>query len=270
MTLAVSLHAATDAERDALIPLNRRYPIAEVLDAAAEFAGAKGRRVTFEYACIAGVNDSPAQAEALGRLLGAFPGVGGSPREPHPAQRHRRLRRRRAPATPAAGLRRPARGPTGSPRRCGGTGAPTSRPRAASCAPGWRCLTTARAIGNNGTVNQLKWVNQFQPQTLYIATILCYIDAVFGFIFPASRTSLLAASPWSCCWRPAASASPTRRSGATRSRLRAPSLQLLMLFAVVGIVGLHVDRDHQPAVRRRPRRALLHPMSREYQRIWFK
>jgi 23S rRNA (adenine2503-C2)-methyltransferase len=78
VTLAVSLHAPTDAERDELVPLNRRYPIAEVLDAAAEFAGAKGRRVTFEYACIAGVNDSAAQGEALGSLLGAFPGVGGA------------------------------------------------------------------------------------------------------------------------------------------------------------------------------------------------
>jgi 23S rRNA (adenine2503-C2)-methyltransferase len=78
VTLAVSLHAPTDDERSAIVPLNRRYPIAEVLDAAAEFAGAKGRRVTFEYACIAGVNDSPAQAEALGRLLGAFPGAGGA------------------------------------------------------------------------------------------------------------------------------------------------------------------------------------------------
>jgi 23S rRNA (adenine2503-C2)-methyltransferase len=78
VTLAVSLHAATDAEREQLVPLNRRYPIAEVLDAAAEFAGSKGRRVTFEYACIEGVNDSLAQAETLGRLLGAFPGVGGA------------------------------------------------------------------------------------------------------------------------------------------------------------------------------------------------
>jgi 23S rRNA (adenine2503-C2)-methyltransferase len=78
VTLAVSLHAPTDAERSEIVPLNRRYPIAEVLDAAAEYAGAKGRRVTFEYACIAGVNDSPAQAEALGTLLGAFPGVGGA------------------------------------------------------------------------------------------------------------------------------------------------------------------------------------------------
>jgi 23S rRNA (adenine2503-C2)-methyltransferase len=78
VTLAVSLHAPTDEERERLVPLNRRYPIAEVLDAAAEFAGSKGRRVTFEYACIAGENDSPAQAEALGRLLGAWPGVGGA------------------------------------------------------------------------------------------------------------------------------------------------------------------------------------------------
>jgi len=78
ITLAVSLHASSDAEREELVPLNRRYPIAEVLDAASEFAGAKGRRVTFEYACIDGVNDSPAQAEMLGRLLGAFPGVGGA------------------------------------------------------------------------------------------------------------------------------------------------------------------------------------------------
>jgi 23S rRNA (adenine2503-C2)-methyltransferase len=78
VTLAVSLHAPTDEERERLVPLNRRYPIAEVLDAAADYAGAKGRRVTFEYACIAGENDSPAQAEALGNLLGAFPGVGGA------------------------------------------------------------------------------------------------------------------------------------------------------------------------------------------------
>jgi 23S rRNA (adenine2503-C2)-methyltransferase len=78
VTLAVSLHAPTDDERNQLVPLNRRYPIVDVLDAAAEYAGARGRRVTFEYACIAGVNDSPALAEALGRLLGGFPGAGGA------------------------------------------------------------------------------------------------------------------------------------------------------------------------------------------------
>ncbi len=78
VTLAVSLHAPDDELRAELVPLDRRYPIAEVLDAAADFAGARGRRVTFEYACIAGVNDSTAQAEALGRLLARFPGPGGA------------------------------------------------------------------------------------------------------------------------------------------------------------------------------------------------
>ena len=78
VTLAVSLHAATDEHRSPLVPLNRRYPIAEVLDAAADYAGARGRRISFEYACIAGVNDSLEEAEALGRLLGGFPGAGGA------------------------------------------------------------------------------------------------------------------------------------------------------------------------------------------------
>jgi 23S rRNA (adenine2503-C2)-methyltransferase len=78
VTLAVSLHAADDALRRTLVPLDERYPIAEVLDAAAEVAGAHGRRVTFEHACIAGVNDSLAQADALAGLLRAWPGVGGA------------------------------------------------------------------------------------------------------------------------------------------------------------------------------------------------
>ncbi len=78
VTLAVSLHAADDALRSELVPMNRRYPIAEVLDAAADVAGAHGRRVTFEYACIRGVNDSRKHADALGQLLRAWPGVGGA------------------------------------------------------------------------------------------------------------------------------------------------------------------------------------------------
>src|SRR5262245_49230084 len=65
VTLAVSLHAADDAEREQLVPLNRRYPLDEVLDAARAYAARKGRRVSFEYACIAGVNDTPAHANRL-------------------------------------------------------------------------------------------------------------------------------------------------------------------------------------------------------------
>ncbi len=78
VTLAVSLHAPDDELRDQLVPLNRRYPIAEVLDAAEEFSEARGRRVTFEYALIAGVNDDTNRAAALARLLKGFPGAGGA------------------------------------------------------------------------------------------------------------------------------------------------------------------------------------------------
>ena len=78
VTLAVSLHAPDDELRSQLVPLDARYPIREVLDAAAEFAGARGRRVSFEYACIRGLNDTLAQADALARLLTAWPGVGGA------------------------------------------------------------------------------------------------------------------------------------------------------------------------------------------------
>jgi len=78
VTLAVSLHAADDDLRRQLVPLDDRYPVAEVLDAAAEVAGAHGRRVTFEVACIEGVNDRLEHADALGELLRAWPGVGGA------------------------------------------------------------------------------------------------------------------------------------------------------------------------------------------------
>ncbi len=74
VTLAVSLHAPDDALRDTLVPLNRRYPIAEVLDAARDHARRRGRRVTFEYACIERVNDHPHQARALAGRLRGFPG----------------------------------------------------------------------------------------------------------------------------------------------------------------------------------------------------
>ena len=71
VTLAVSLHAPDDVLREQLVPLNRRYPLAAVLDAARAYADRKGRRVSFEYACISGVNDLPHHADALaGRLTG--------------------------------------------------------------------------------------------------------------------------------------------------------------------------------------------------------
>jgi 23S rRNA (adenine2503-C2)-methyltransferase len=68
-TLAVSLHAARDALRDVLVPLNRRWPIAEVVGAAREHAAATGRRVTYEATMIAGINDTAEDARAMAELL---------------------------------------------------------------------------------------------------------------------------------------------------------------------------------------------------------
>jgi 23S rRNA (adenine2503-C2)-methyltransferase len=68
-TLAVSLHAARDALRDVLVPLNRRWPVAEVVGAAREHAAATGRRVTYEVTMIDGINDTPEDATALAELL---------------------------------------------------------------------------------------------------------------------------------------------------------------------------------------------------------
>lgn len=67
--LAVSLHAATDAERQALLPAARRWPLHELLDACRTYATRLRRKVFFEWTLIAGRTDAPAQAERLGALL---------------------------------------------------------------------------------------------------------------------------------------------------------------------------------------------------------
>jgi 23S rRNA (adenine2503-C2)-methyltransferase len=69
VTLALSLHAPDDDLRNRLVPVNTRWPVAEVLEAAWHYAAVTGRRVSIEYAMIAGVNDAPEQADLLGRLL---------------------------------------------------------------------------------------------------------------------------------------------------------------------------------------------------------
>ena len=68
-TLAVSLHAARDALRDVLVPLNRRWPIADVVEAARAHARATGRRVSYEVTLISGVNDTELDARAMADLL---------------------------------------------------------------------------------------------------------------------------------------------------------------------------------------------------------
>jgi 23S rRNA (adenine2503-C2)-methyltransferase len=68
-TLAISLHAARDALRDVLVPLNRRWPVADVVDAARDHALATGRRITYETTMIRGVNDTDLDARAMADLL---------------------------------------------------------------------------------------------------------------------------------------------------------------------------------------------------------
>jgi 23S rRNA (adenine2503-C2)-methyltransferase len=67
--LAISLHATTDQQRDALVPVNRKYNVAELIDACRRFPVKRRARITFEYVLLAGVNDSPEDARRLVRLL---------------------------------------------------------------------------------------------------------------------------------------------------------------------------------------------------------
>jgi len=72
--LAISLHAVRDELRDRLVPLNKKYPIAELLQACRTYPGASNaRRITFEYVMLKGINDSPAEARELVRLLKGVP-----------------------------------------------------------------------------------------------------------------------------------------------------------------------------------------------------
>jgi len=74
VNLAVSLHAVTDELRDQIVPINRKYPIKELLKACKDYPGVtNARRITFEYVMLKGVNDSAADAKLLVRLLRGIP-----------------------------------------------------------------------------------------------------------------------------------------------------------------------------------------------------
>ena len=124
-------------------------------------------------------------------------------------------------------------------------------------------------VGHNGGVNQQwKWVNQFQPQTLYMATILCYVDAVFGVLFNSGHvlSSLLVAA----CLAGGAFGIANEKKWGYAVAVAGAVLQVVLLFAIFGsavftttvIISFLFDGALVAL--------LLHPMSREYQRIWFK
>src|SRR5690348_17247524 len=73
-SLAISLHAVRDELRDVLVPLNKKYPIAELMAACRNYPGvSNARRITFEYVMLKGVNDSPADARGLVRAIRGIP-----------------------------------------------------------------------------------------------------------------------------------------------------------------------------------------------------
>jgi 23S rRNA (adenine2503-C2)-methyltransferase len=88
--LAISLHAVRDELRNELVPLNRKYPIAELLDACRQYPGlSNARRITFEYVMLKGVNDSLGDAKALVRLLKGIPAkINLIPFNPWPGSRY--------------------------------------------------------------------------------------------------------------------------------------------------------------------------------------
>ena len=126
--LALSLHAADDELRSRIMPVNERYPVADVVAECRRHAEATRRRVFVEYVMLAGVNDAPEQARALAELLGRdhFK-VEPDPVQPDWAVR-RLVARRRSPPSGTSSSARACPSPCAS--RAGGT----SRPPAVSCA----------------------------------------------------------------------------------------------------------------------------------------
>ena len=84
VNLAVSLHAANDTLRDELVPINKRYPIDDLVEACDQYLAAKNRRVSFEWAMIDGVNDRDSDATELARICRRL--YPARPRQPDPAQ----------------------------------------------------------------------------------------------------------------------------------------------------------------------------------------
>ena len=76
VNLAISLHATNDELRDRIVPINKKYPLAELMDACRNYPGlSNARRITFEYVMLKGVNDSPADARALIKLIEGVPAM---------------------------------------------------------------------------------------------------------------------------------------------------------------------------------------------------
>ena len=141
--LAVSLHAVRDDLRDELVPINRKYPIAALLDACRRYPRARNsRRITFEYVMLRGVNDSDADARELTRLLAGIPAkvnlipFNAWPGAPYACASNNRMRAF-AGIVNDAGLSAPIRAPRGRDimAACGQLRSASERVRRAAAAP---------------------------------------------------------------------------------------------------------------------------------------
>jgi 23S rRNA (adenine2503-C2)-methyltransferase len=119
VNLAVSLHAVRDDLRDEIVPLNRKYPIAELLAACRRYPGSSNsRRITFEYIMLRGINDTEADARELVRLIAGIPAkVNLIPFNPWPGSAYLPSTREKLDAfaaiVMAAGFSSPVRTPRG-------------------------------------------------------------------------------------------------------------------------------------------------------------
>ncbi|CAN5742235.1 23S rRNA (adenine(2503)-C(2))-methyltransferase RlmN [soil metagenome] len=143
VNLAVSLHAANDRDRDRLVPLNRRYPLAAVATACQRYVDASGRRLSFEWALIDGVNDQPTHAGELAAIAGPLRAhVNLIPLNPTPGYA--------TPGTPPAGVdafrrRLLALGVNATVRRNRGTGIDAACGQLRSAADPQRVATVRRS-----------------------------------------------------------------------------------------------------------------------------
>ena len=129
VSFAVSINAARDDLRSLLMPVNRKYPLKEVVAAMRRIPLQSGRKVTAEYVLLAGVNDSAEDALALSRLFrGARIKVNLIPFNPHEASPYRAPEAEVVDPVPER-----SRSREGSRRSPGSGGAPISAPRAGSC-----------------------------------------------------------------------------------------------------------------------------------------
>jgi hypothetical protein len=116
----------------------------------------------------------------------------------------------------------------------------------------------------------MKWVNQFQPQTLYMATILCYIDAVFGFIFPFGTSRLTAYAVVLLLAAGGFGIANEKKWGYALGLLGAVLNLVWPLLYGLGLSWYFGSNIINTIFSVALVALLLHPMSRDYQRIWFR